>query len=90
MYHLAKKNGWALPDSFEGYAFLSYESQPLPTKYLSAAQVLKFRDEAWQKYFTNPAYLDVVERRFGQQQRANVEDMASISLKRQLLEQPGA
>lgn len=85
MYHIAKKNGWALPDSFEGYAFLSYESQPLPTKYVSAADVLKFRDEAWQKYFTNLDYLNLVERRFGQQERKNIEDMAKIRLKRKLL-----
>lgn len=85
MYHTAKKNGWALPDSYEGYAFLSYESQPLPTKYLSSAEVLKFRDEAWQKYFTNPAYLDLVGRKFGQQERENVEDMASVKLKRKIL-----
>ncbi len=85
MYFTAKRNGWALPDSYEGYAFLSYESQPLPTKYLSSAQVLKFRDEAWQKYFSNPAYLALVESRFGAQQRKNVEDMAGIRLKRALL-----
>jgi anaerobic magnesium-protoporphyrin IX monomethyl ester cyclase len=85
MYHIAKKNGWALPDSFEGYAFLSYESQPLPTKYVSAADVLKFRDEAWQKYFTNQDYLTLVEKRFGQQERINIEDMAKIRLKRKLL-----
>jgi radical SAM superfamily enzyme YgiQ (UPF0313 family) len=85
MYHIAKKNGWALPDTFEGYAFLSYESQPLPTKTLSAAEVLRFRDQAWQTYFTNPAYLALVERRFGAQERRNVEDMAKIHLKRKLL-----
>lgn len=85
MYYTAKKNGWALPDSYEGYAFLSYESQPLPTKYLSAAEVLKFRDGAWQKYFTSPSYLSLVERRFGEQERKNVEDMATVPLKRKLL-----
>lgn len=85
MYYTAKKNGWALPDSYEGYAFLSYESQPLPTKYLTSAEVLKFRDEAWQKYFTNPAYLDLVANKFGDQERKNIEDMASIRLKRKIL-----
>jgi len=85
MYHTAKKNGWALPDSYEGYAFLSYESQPLPTNHISSAEVLKFRDEAWQTYFSNPAYLELVETKFGFQQRKNVEDMASIRLKRKLL-----
>ena len=27
LYHTALANGWALPDSYAGYAFLSYESQ---------------------------------------------------------------
>ena len=85
LYHLAKTNGWALPDSYAGYAFLSYESQPLPTRHCSAAEVLKFRDEAWQKYFANPAYLALVERKFGLTQRRNVEEMASIKLRRKLL-----
>lgn len=85
MYHIAKQQGWALPDSYEGYGFLSYESQPLPTKHLSAAEVLRFRDEAWRTYFTAPAYLELVERTFGAEQRKNVEAMASIRLKRKLL-----
>ncbi len=85
IYNTAKKRAWALPDSYEGYAFLSYESQPLPTKYVSSADVLKFRDDAWQTYFTNPAYLGLVERTFGSQERKNIELMASIPLKRRLL-----
>jgi radical SAM superfamily enzyme YgiQ (UPF0313 family) len=85
MYHAAQKNGWALPDSYEGYAFLSYESQPLPTKYLTSEQVLRFRDEAWQTYFTNPAYLKLVEQKFGLLERSNIEDMAKIHLKRKIL-----
>ena len=85
MYHIAKKNGWKLPESYEGYAFLSYESEPLETNFLSAAEVLKFRDDAWQTYFTNPAYLSLVEQRFGSQERSNVEEMARVKLKRKLL-----
>jgi anaerobic magnesium-protoporphyrin IX monomethyl ester cyclase len=85
MHKIARENGWALPDSYEGYAFLSYECHPLPTKHLTAAQVLRFRDAAWQTYFTNPNYLDLVERRFGATQRSNVEDMTRIRLKRKIL-----
>jgi radical SAM superfamily enzyme YgiQ (UPF0313 family) len=85
LYHKAIKNGWKLPESLEGYGFLSYKSQPLPTKHVSAAEVLRFRDNAWQTYFTNSAYLDLVERKFGFQQRHNVEDMTKIKLKRKLL-----
>jgi len=85
MYQQAKRNGWSLPDSYAGYGFLSYESQPLPTKSLTSAEVLKFRDDAWLTYFTNPQYLSLVEHKFGVEQKKNVEDMASIRLKRQLL-----
>lgn len=81
----AKRAGWALPTDYAGYGFLSYDSQPLPTKHVSAAEVLRFRDRACQIYFTNPEYLALVERRFGAQQRQNVEEMARIPLNRRLL-----
>jgi radical SAM superfamily enzyme YgiQ (UPF0313 family) len=86
LYYEAKAKGWPLPDSYAGYAFLSYESQPLPTKHLSAAEVLKFRDDAWHKYFSHEPFLALVERKFGAQERRNVEEMAKIRLKRKLLE----
>ncbi len=85
MYYMAKQHGWALPETYSGYAFLSYDSQPLPTKYVSAAEVLQFRDAAWQKYFSNPAYLQLVETKFGEKERANVEAMARVPLRRKLL-----
>lgn len=85
LYVEARRNGWKLPDSYAGYGFLSYESQPLPTRHVSAADVLRFRDAAWHTYFTNPAYLDLVERKFGAEQRANVVGMASHRLRRRLL-----
>lgn len=85
LYHEARAKGWALPESYGGYAFLSYDSQPLPTKHLTAAEVLRFRDEAWQAYFTHRPYLELVESKFGFQERANVEAMARIRLKRKLL-----
>jgi radical SAM superfamily enzyme YgiQ (UPF0313 family) len=85
LYYTAKANGWKLPASYSGYAFLSYDSEPLPTKHLSSAQVVQFRDYAWQTYFNNPRYLHLIERTFGVQQRKNVQDMASIRLKRKLL-----
>lgn len=85
MYYTAIRNGWKLPNSYGGYAFLSYDSEPLPTKYLSAPEVLKFRDEAWQKYFSNPAYLNLVEVKFGSMERKNIEHMAKIRLRRKIL-----
>lgn len=85
MHIQAKKKGWRLPDNFEGYSFLSYESMPLPTNSLTAAEVLRFRDDAWTTYFTNEHYLNLVGSKFGNVQKSNVEDMARIKLKRQIL-----
>jgi radical SAM superfamily enzyme YgiQ (UPF0313 family) len=85
LYYTAQRNGWKLPKSFEGYSFLSYDCQPLPTKHLSAADVLRFRDEAFYKYFNRPEYLALVERKFGAQQRANVLDLMAVKLRRKLL-----
>ena len=86
LHFTAKANGWALPDGYLGYAFLSYDSQPLPTKYLSAAEVLAFRDQAWHTYFSNPKYLALVEQKFGGQACRNVEEMTKIHLRRKILE----
>jgi len=86
LYYQAIENGWKLPDSFEGYSFLSKETQPLPTKYLSSEQVLKFRDDAWHKYFTSPNYLALIEKTFGVKEKENIEKMSSIKLERNLLQ----
>ena len=86
LHQSAKEKGWKLPSEYAGYAFLSYECEPLPTNHLSAAEVLKFRDDAWHKYFERPEYLALIEKRFGAQQRQNVVDMSKIRLKRKLLE----
>jgi len=85
LYLKALHKGWKLPDSYEGYAFFSYECQPLPTKYVSAADVMKFRDEAWQTYHTRTEYLDLIERKFGNEQRNNIEDLTKIKIKRKIL-----
>ena len=88
LHTMARREGRKLPESYAGYAFLSYESEPLSTEELTSAQVLQFRDKAWQTYFTNPAYLRLVETKFGAQQRANVEAMARVKLRRRLLGDP--
>ncbi|MCW1966787.1 MAG: cobalamin-dependent protein [Anaerolineae bacterium] len=85
LYYAALAKGWKLPDSYEGYAFLSYDCQPLPTNHLSAAEVLRFRDDAWAKYFLRPEYLSMIERKFGKQQAKNIVEMSKIKLKRKLL-----
>ncbi len=86
LYFEAKLKGWDTPKTYEEYAFYSYECRPLPTNYISGKEVLRFRDEAFQRYFNNPNYLDLVEKKFGFKQRENVLEMTKVNLKRKILE----
>ncbi len=84
LYTMAIENGWGLPDSWIGYSQHSYETFPLRTETLTSAEVLKFRDDAFIKYFTNPSYLRLVHQKFGDVVLAHVKDMTRIKLKRKL------
>lgn len=86
LYDLARESHWPLPENWAGYSQHSYDCQLLPTETLSAAQVLKFRDEAFQEYFTNPRYLGMVGQKFGWETHDHIVDMARHRLKRRLLE----
>ena len=85
LYVQAKNKGIKLPDTYTGYSQHSYDTQNLSTDYLSAAEILKFRDEAWTKYHTSPNYLKLLREKFGEKAEQNVIETAKISLKRKLL-----
>jgi len=85
LYMYAKNNNWDLPEKFEEFAFLSYDCKPLRTKTMTGAEVLKFRDEAWHKYFSHEPFLNLVETKFGADSRQNLEEMSKIKLKRKIL-----
>lgn len=87
LYVKAKKDGWSMPSTYEEFGFLSYECNPLSTKYLSGKQVLEFRDYFWKTYFSNPAFLKKVQEKFGLKQRENVEEMSKLYFKRKILEE---
>jgi len=86
LYFEARKNNWDTPKIYEEYAFYSYKCKPIPTKYISGKDVLEFRDNAFQKYFNNNQYLDLVEKKFGLQHRENVKEMTKVKLRRKILE----
>lgn len=87
LYTMATEKGWELPSSWIGYSQHSYETHPLRTEALTSAEVLKFRDDAFDTYFRNAKYLDFVEKKFGADVRTHVQDMTKIRLKRKLLEE---
>lgn len=86
LYKLALEKGNYLPNGWSAFSQHSYETHPLPTKYLKAEDVLRFRDEAYLRYFTNPSYLRYVRSKFGQKVETHIQKMTQIKLKRRLLE----
>jgi anaerobic magnesium-protoporphyrin IX monomethyl ester cyclase len=85
LYDMAVEEGWELPAEWHGFSQHGYAMQPLPTHTLSAREVVRFRDEAFHRYFANPVYLDMVERTFGTAVREHLVDMSATCLKRKLL-----
>jgi anaerobic magnesium-protoporphyrin IX monomethyl ester cyclase len=57
LYQTALENGWPLPASWSGYSQHARDTLPLPTKHISGLEVLRFRDHAFQAYFSSPRYL---------------------------------
>jgi len=86
LYEYAIQQGWKLPESWLGYSQHSYETLPLPTKYLSAKEVLKFRDEAFVKYYSNPSYIEMIKKKFGERVEEHIKKLLTLRLKRKILE----
>jgi radical SAM superfamily enzyme YgiQ (UPF0313 family) len=86
LYRTAVEEGWELPEKWQDYSQHSYAMLPLPTRTLPAREVLRFRDDAFHRYFENPVYLEMIEQRFGTAVRKHVEEMTKTRLKRKLLE----
>lgn len=84
LYTQALQQGWPLPDSWSGYSQHSVDSTPLPTRYLSAGEVLAFRDQAFQRYFTDPGYLRMMRQKFGEDAVAHVRHMTAQRLERRM------
>lgn len=86
LYDIAIGNGWELPKEWHGFSQHSYHTLPLPTKYLSAKDVLKFRDDSFHRYFNNEVYLEMIEDKFGAIVKNHIIQMSSVKLKRKLFE----
>jgi len=82
LYEQAVALGWRLPDTWTGYSQHAVDTLPLPTRHLSAGEVLRFRDEAFHRYFEHAPYLEMVRERFGPDTVAHIQDMTSHRLVR--------
>ena len=74
-----------LPDSYTGYSQHSFDCKPTPTEYLSAAEELKFRDNAFNNLYRDKEYVDFLRERFGQGTIDELNKILEHKLKRKLL-----
>lgn len=85
LYRYANEKGIPLPKTYSGYSFHSYDCLPLPTKTLPAAEVLAFRDQAFQTYWSRPEFHSMIERKFGTAAVENIKKLLKVKLKRKIL-----
>ena len=85
LYKDALKKNYKLPDTYEGFSWYSYETQPLPTDSLKPEEILEFRDKSFKDYHTYKPFLDKIEKIFGKKAAANIKDMTKVNLKRKIL-----
>jgi anaerobic magnesium-protoporphyrin IX monomethyl ester cyclase len=82
LYDEAVRRGWKLPETWSGYSQHAVNTLPLPTRHLSAGEVLRFRDHAFNVYYTHQPYLDMIREKFGEETLAHIREMTSHRLER--------
>lgn len=85
LYKQALDNKTKLPDSYEGFSFLGYDTIPIPTDKCTSEQILKFRDDAFVEYHSNPNFYDKIEQKFGKDQVENIKQMVDVKLQRKII-----
>ena len=65
-----------------GYSQFGEDTLPLPTKHLTSGEVLKFRDKAFDEYYSSEAYLTMIEKKFGPKTVEHIKKMCSVKLRR--------
>lgn len=84
LYRDAIDKGYQLPKTYEGYSFFGYDTLPSRTDKCTAADILKFRDEAYDEYHSYEPFLNLVRGKYGQKQVDNIQEMTKVKLKRRL------
>lgn len=86
LYKTALEKNYDMPENYVGYSFHSYETVPMPTDFLTPAQILKFRDEAFITYHQNPKFLSRIKNKYGEKNAKNILEMTKIILRRKIIE----
>ncbi|MCK4493224.1 MAG: cobalamin-dependent protein [Methylococcales bacterium] len=86
LYNIALAENLKLPEAWTGYSQHSYNIQPLPSKYLTAKEIVAFRDDAFHEYNESEIYLSMLEEKFGLAVKEHMMETTKTRLKRAILE----
>jgi len=82
LYQMALQQKWQLPETWSGFSQHAVDTLPLPTNHMPAGEVIRFRDEAFTSYYTNPKYLEMIGRQFGGETVRHIQQMTKHKLDR--------
>jgi len=85
LYNQARLFGQELPSTYSGFSQHSYDTLNLGNNHVSSSEILAFRDKAWDTYHSSEKYLNLLENKFGQKARDELDSTKTIKLKRKLL-----
>lgn len=83
LFDEVRASGGELPRDWGAYGQYSANSQPLPTRYLTSKEIVKFRDSAFRDYFESSRYQNMIEQKFGSEARNFVRRILEINIKRE-------
>ena len=85
LYKTAIEKQFTLPEDYAGYSFHAYNTQPLPTEFLTPEEVLEYRDQCFTDYHLYEPFLRKIENKFGIDAVENINKMTKVKLKRKIL-----
>jgi len=86
LYKQALEKQFALPDTYDGFSFHSFNTVPMPTESLSAAEVLEFRDRAFVIYHNDSKFLSRIRTRYGDSAAETIKNMTQVRIRRKIVE----
>lgn len=84
LYKYALENNVELPKTYSAFSFHSENTLPLRTEFLTAAEILKFRDEAFIEYHSSKEFQEIILHKFGQESLNTINETLKYKLKRDL------
>jgi anaerobic magnesium-protoporphyrin IX monomethyl ester cyclase len=82
LYSRAVRDGSPLPPEWVNYTQLGEDAMAMPTKYVSGEEVLRFRDDAFTRYYSRKEFHDHIRSRLGDAAVDHIKSTLKVKLKR--------